>query len=88
MAKKEETPAFEKGLEQLETIVEELESGDVDLDAALKKFEKGVKLTQGLQKKLEESRRQVKKLLKGPGGEPVEADLQEDGGRKGQDSLF
>ena len=84
---------FEKGLEDLEKIVESLEGGDMDLEAALKNFEKGVKLTKDLQKKLEESQRKVKTLLKGENG-PEEGELGNDGdapskSKKGpQDSLF
>ena len=43
MAKKK---TFESALEQLESIVEELESGSMDLDKMLKLFEEGMKLTQ------------------------------------------
>ena len=35
-----ETPKFEEALEQLEKLVEELEGGELDLDEALKRFEK------------------------------------------------
>ena len=35
---------FEKALERLEKIVEELESGNIPLEEALKKYEEGVKL--------------------------------------------
>ena len=43
MAKKK---TFENTLRQLESIVEELESGSPDLDKMLKLFEEGMKLTQ------------------------------------------
>ena len=36
---------FEKALEELESIVEDLESGDLSLENSLKSFEKGIKLT-------------------------------------------
>ena len=35
---------FEKSLEELEGIVENLESGDLSLENSLKSFEKGIKL--------------------------------------------
>jgi exodeoxyribonuclease VII small subunit len=36
---------LEKALADLETLVEELESGDLPLEKAMKKFEDGIKLT-------------------------------------------
>ena len=36
---------FEKALEDLEKIVEAMESGELTLDQALKKYEEGVGLT-------------------------------------------
>jgi len=41
---------FEKGLEDLEKIVQDLESGELALEDALKRYEKGVQLSQVLQK--------------------------------------
>ena len=40
---------LEKSLADLEALVEELESGDLPLDKAMKKFEEGIKLTRGCQ---------------------------------------
>ena len=45
-------PSFEKDLEQLERIVEELESGKLPLDSALKRYEEGVRLTRRCEKAL------------------------------------
>ena len=39
---------LEKSLSDLEALVEELESGDLPLDKAMKKFEEGIKLTRRL----------------------------------------
>ncbi|NCF24795.1 MAG: exodeoxyribonuclease VII small subunit, partial [Gammaproteobacteria bacterium] len=36
---------LEKALSDLEELVEELESGDLPLEKAMKKFEDGIKLT-------------------------------------------
>lgn len=41
---KELDPQFEKKLEKLEKIVQELEEGDLGLAKSLKKFEEGVSL--------------------------------------------
>ncbi|MDA0679527.1 MAG: exodeoxyribonuclease VII small subunit [Proteobacteria bacterium] len=60
---------LEKSLADLETLVEELESGDLPLDKAMKKFEEGIKLTRGCQAALKEAEQKVEILLKTAGGE-------------------
>ena len=37
--------SFEKAMENLETIVQELESGDLSLEKSMKRFEEGIKLS-------------------------------------------
>lgn len=64
-----EAPKFEESLEQLEKLVEELEGGELDLDEALKRFEKGVKLSKQLNSSLEAATRKVEKLVIGADGE-------------------
>jgi exodeoxyribonuclease VII small subunit len=91
-----ETPKFEEGLAALEKLVDELEAGDLGLDEALKRYEKGMKLATQLGVVLEQSQRKVEKL--GAGGlEPfaVEDDAapapnkRKAGGKKGpQGTLF
>jgi exodeoxyribonuclease VII small subunit len=60
---------LEKSLADLEAIVEELESGELPLDQAMKKFEEGIKLTRGCQAALKEAEQKVEILLKSAGGE-------------------
>ena len=60
---------LEKSLADLETLVEELESGDLPLDKAMKKFEEGIKLTRGCQAALKDAEQKVEILLKSAGGE-------------------
>jgi len=60
---------LEKSLADLETLVEELESGDLPLDKAMKKFEEGIKLTRGCQAALKDAEQKVEILLKTAGGE-------------------
>lgn len=57
-----EAPKFEEGLAALEKLVAELEEGDLGLDEALKRFEKGVKLAAQMQGALEETGRKIEKL--------------------------
>jgi exodeoxyribonuclease VII small subunit len=60
---------LEKSLADLETLVEELESGDLPLDKAMKKFEEGIKLTRGCQAALKDAEQKVEILLQSAGGE-------------------
>jgi exodeoxyribonuclease VII small subunit len=64
---------LEKALTDLEELVEELESGDLPLEKAMKKFEEGIKLTRGCQTALKEAEQKVEILLKSAGGEELEA---------------
>ena len=61
--KKETLPDFEKSLEELETLVEQLESGDLSLDDSLKHFKRGVELTRHCQGVLEQAQQTVEKLM-------------------------
>lgn len=63
MATRKKAANFEKSLESLEALVEEMESGDLSLDDALKSFEKGIKLTQECQQALDEAEQKVAILL-------------------------
>ena len=62
---------LEKSLADLETLVEELESGDLPLETAMKKFEEGIKLTRGCQVALKEAEQKVETLLKSAGSEEL-----------------
>ena len=68
---------LEKSLADLEALVEELESGDLPLETAMKKFEEGIKLTRGCQVALKEAEQKVEILLKSAGGEKL-ADFEVD----------
>jgi exodeoxyribonuclease VII small subunit len=60
---------LEKALSDLEALVEELESGDLPLEKAMKKFEDGIKLTRSCQTALKGAEQKVEILLKSAGGE-------------------
>jgi len=62
---------LEKSLADLEELVEELESGDLPLETAMKKFEEGIKLTRGCQAALKDAEQKVQILLKSAGGEEL-----------------
>ncbi len=63
---------LEKALTDLEAIVDELESGELPLEKAMKKFEEGIKLTRGCQTALKDAEQKVEILLKSAGGEELE----------------
>ena len=60
---KKNTQSIESRLTELEAILEELESGDLELDQALKKFEQGIKLSRECQKTLEDAELKIKILM-------------------------
>lgn len=53
---------FENSISKLEGIVKELESKDMDLDASLKLFEKGVELYRNCRMHLEKVEKKITKL--------------------------
>ena len=63
---------LEKSLADLEELVDELESGDLPLEKAMKKFEEGIKLTRGCQTALRDAEQKVEILLKSAGSEDLE----------------
>lgn len=69
---------LEKSLAELEQLVEELESGDLPLEKAMKKFEEGIKLTRGCQTALKDAEQKVSILMKSAGGDELTDDLLED----------
>ncbi|MFZ0770980.1 MAG: exodeoxyribonuclease VII small subunit [Candidatus Sulfotelmatobacter sp.] len=66
---------FEECLRRLETIVQELEKGDVPLETSLTLFEEGMSLSSACRKELEQAEGKVEILLKKNGklqAEPFE----------------
>ncbi|MGE0473167.1 MAG: exodeoxyribonuclease VII small subunit [Nitrospirales bacterium] len=59
---------FEKALERLESIVTQLERGELSLDESLKIFEEGVKLSKTCLKMLDDAERKVEILVKDKDG--------------------
>lgn len=58
---------FETAIENLETIVDDMESGDLSLEASMAQFEQGVKLTRDCHKALQQAEQKVKILLEKQG---------------------
>ncbi len=57
-------PKFEESLQRLESIVKEMERGELPLEASLKLFEEGIALSGTCRKQLEEAEGKVEILLK------------------------
>ncbi len=64
MPEENATPSFETGLQELEQIVKEMESGDLPLERALELFEKGMKVSENCRKQLEEAETRVEVLVR------------------------
>jgi exodeoxyribonuclease VII small subunit len=63
---------FKADLDKLEKHVRELESGRLDLDDALKRFEEGVALTRKLRAKLDEAEGRIEQLLADGSTQPLD----------------
>ncbi len=62
-SKKPENMSYEATIEELDLLVSQLENGDLSLDDALKKFERGITLARAGQAKLNEAEQRVQILL-------------------------
>jgi exodeoxyribonuclease VII small subunit len=60
--------SFEEALAELETIAQELESGELGLDEAIERYGEGISYARYCQKKLEEAERKIEILQKSKGG--------------------
>lgn len=69
--------SFEKALEQLEAIVDTLESNELSLEKALKKFEEGMKLSQLCANMLDETERKISLIMEKPDGEAQETPFED-----------
>ena len=71
----ENNATFEQNMARLEQIVRTLERGDAPLEESLKLFEEGTGLVRSCGALLDAAELQVKKVMVGPGGEPMEGDF-------------
>ena len=62
---------FEKAIQRLEKIVDDLEKGEMDIDKSLEIFEEGIKMSRVCSKKLNEAEAKIEKLTKGQKGELI-----------------
>ena len=66
---------FEETMQELESIVKELEEGSLNLDDSIKKFEKGMELSNKASKYLEDAEKKITVLIKDKEGELEEEDF-------------
>jgi len=66
---------FETAMNQLENIVNELESGNLSLEDSIKKFEEGIKLSKYCSAKLDETEKKITLLLKDQDGNITEKEF-------------
>ncbi|GAB5561492.1 MAG: exodeoxyribonuclease VII small subunit [Synoicihabitans sp.] len=66
---KAEAPSFEEALEKLESIVSQMEDGDVPLADLLAKFEDGSKLLKQCESRLKEAEIRIEQLKLNKDGE-------------------
>lgn len=63
-------PTFEERLEELETLVEELESGDLCLEDMLKRYQQGMSLIAACQDRLNNAELRITEIAADSGDEP------------------
>lgn len=63
-----EAMSFEEALAQLESIVNDLDRGDLDLQGSIDAYEKGSKLREHCERKLNEAELRVAKITQSAGG--------------------
>ncbi|MBU3759033.1 MAG: exodeoxyribonuclease VII small subunit [Candidatus Omnitrophica bacterium] len=77
---------FEKAMEKLEKLVEDLESGDLSLEDALKKYEEGVRLSHVCQERLTQAEKKIEILTRGLDGSLVKKKFEDDENAYGAES--
>ncbi|NDY42145.1 exodeoxyribonuclease VII small subunit [Dissulfurirhabdus thermomarina] len=80
MAEEKEAKSFETAIKELEAVVAQLESDELPLEAALERFEEGVRLTRYCTAALEAAERRIQELTRDEEGRPVLHPLEADAG--------
>lgn len=73
MTKKTKLPNLEESLEEVSTLIENMEHGNLSLEESLTRFERGITLIKHCQKILQEAEQKVQILLKNNGKEELES---------------
>lgn len=72
-----DTLSFETAMEELESIIRNLESGKTSLEDSISAYERGVALKQHCETKLKDARMKIDKLVIAPDGSMKTAPLDE-----------
>jgi exodeoxyribonuclease VII small subunit len=70
--KRTEKINFESAIKELESLVEQMEQGDITLEQSLENFERGIELSRACQKALQEAEQKVQILTQKQGEDTVE----------------
>ena len=68
-----ERPSFESMMEELEGVVEQLEEGNLPLDATFRAYQRGMELLRGCSETLAEMERRIEVLDKKGAAKPFDA---------------
>ncbi len=77
MPRKKKEPDFEQSLGDLESLVAQMEQGDMSLEESLEAFEQGVRLTRECQQRLAQAEQRVQVLMEQNGevvAEPLKSE--------------
>lgn len=66
-----ESLSFEQALAELESIVQQLESGEVELEKSIAIYERGAALRAHCEGKLKNAELKVERIVRGEDGEPA-----------------
>jgi len=73
LPKKKIASNFEKDLQELESLIEKMEEGELSLEESLVHFERGIALTRSCQKALSEVEQKIQILLSEDGSQSLQA---------------
>ncbi|HIG22874.1 MAG TPA: exodeoxyribonuclease VII small subunit [Henriciella marina] len=66
-----EKMSFEQALRELETIVRQLEGGEVELEKSIEIYERGAKLKSHCEARLKAAELKIEQIVQGPDGKPT-----------------
>ena len=69
------TPNFEKAMDRLESIVEQMESGKLPLEDLIQRYDEGMKLVKVCQEQLASAEQKIEVILRDSAGKPVVKDF-------------
>ena len=74
---------FEQSMKRLESIVEELEAGELSLEDSIARYEEGIQLSRRLTQVLDESEKRIERLVEREDESPATEPMELSPGREG-----